>query len=210
MHIYVQRMHLLQMDGSIIFRQPARFTAASAFDKGFSMNDSRLIRLLPPLFGAVAMTALTASASAAPLTTVMRVVNQAGAHVVIEAAQKAALQLNAPCAMAVVDSNGILVAFERFDGIRAGSPDLAIGKAKAAALLQRPTSEIEDKTNQGRIAFVTAGFMALRGGVPLREGNVVVGAVGIAGLNKDNDVKIATDAAAAFASAAQTSVPASR
>jgi len=156
------------------------------------------------------MTALTASASAAPLTTVMRVVNQAGAHVVIEAAQKAALQLNAPCAMAVVDSNGILVAFERFDGIRAGSPDLAIGKAKAAALLQRPTSEIEDKTNQGRIAFVTAGFMALRGGVPLREGNVVVGAVGIAGLNKDNDVKIATDAAAAFASAAQTSVPASR
>jgi uncharacterized protein GlcG (DUF336 family) len=42
--------------------------------------------------------------------------------------------------------------------------------------------------------------MALRGGVPLMSGTEVVGAVGIASLDKDNDVKIAQAAAAAFAS----------
>lgn len=156
------------------------------------------------------MTALTVSASAAPLTAIVRVVNHAGAQMVLQAAQKVAVQLNSPCAMAVVDSSGTLVAFESFDGIRAGSPDLAIGKAKAAALLQRPTSEIEDKTNQGRTAFVTAGFMALRGGVPLHDGNTIVGAIGIAGPNKDNDSKIATDAAAAFVAATQASTSVAR
>lgn len=124
---------------------------------------------------------------------------------ILQAAQKAPPQLDAPCAMAVVDASGTLVAFEGFDGIRAGSPDLAIGKAKAKALLQRPTSEIEDNTNQGRTAFVTAGFVALRGGVPLLDGAAVVGAIGIADLNKDEDVQVAADAAAAFAAAARAS-----
>ena len=41
--------------------------------------------------------------------------------------------------------------------------------------------------------------MTLRGGVPLMAGAEVVGAVGIASLDKDNDVKIAQAAAAAFA-----------
>ena len=156
------------------------------------------------------MGAYLSTASAAQLTNVVSVVNHAGAQLVLQAAQKAALQLDAPCSIAVVDPSGTLVAFESFDGVRAGSPDLAIGKARAAALLQRPTSEIEDKTNQGRTAFVTAGFMALRGGVPLLDGEAVVGAVGIAGLNKDNDVKIATEAAAAFLSAVQAASSTSR
>ena len=55
---------------------------------------------------------------------------------------------------------------------------------------------------RGRTAFVTSGFMSLRGGVPLMAGKQVVGAIGIAGLNKDNDVAIAESAAAAFAAIA--------
>ena len=42
--------------------------------------------------------------------------------------------------------------------------------------------------------------MTLRGGAPLMVGAEVVGAVGVASLDKDNDVKIAQAAAAAFAS----------
>ena len=129
-------------------------------------------------------------------------INLAGAQTALQAATVMATRLHAPCSIAIVDRSGILVAFESLDGVRAGSPDLAIGKARAAALLQRPTSEIEDNTNQGRAAFVTAGFMALRGGVPLRDGKATVGAIGVAGLNKENDVTIAAQAAAAFASAA--------
>lgn len=138
-------------------------------------------------------------AQAAGLTETTRLINQAGAQSVLRAAIEAATRLNAPCAIAIVDRSGILVAFDRMDGVRGEGPDLAIGKARASALLERPTLEIEDSTDQGRTAFVTAGLLTLRGGVPLRDGHQVVGAIGVAGLNKDNDVKIATDAAEAFA-----------
>jgi glc operon protein GlcG len=75
-------------------------------------------------------------------------------------------------------------------------------------LLQRPSAEAEDNVDHGRVAFVTAGLMTLRGGVPLTAGGQVVGAVGVAGLNKDNDVTIAQAAAAAFASLSTTQPPA--
>jgi Haem-degrading len=83
----------------------------------------------------------------------------------------------------VVDPAGNLLAFERMDGVRPASADLAIGKARTAARLQRPTAEIEDNINQGRTAFVTANIAALRGGTPIRLAGEVVGAVGIAGLS---------------------------
>jgi glc operon protein GlcG len=145
------------------------------------------------------MIATPNAANAAVLTETAKIINQAGAQSVLRIATETATRLDAPCAIAIVDRSGVLVAFDRLDGVRAGSPDLAIGKARAAALLERPTSEIEESTNQGRTAFVTTGYLALRGGVPLQEGHQVVGAIGVAGLNKDNDVKIATEAAEAFA-----------
>jgi glc operon protein GlcG len=97
----------------------------------------------------------------------------------------------------VVDRAGDLLAFERMDGVRPASADLAVEKARTAARLQRPTAEIEDNINRGRTAFVTADIMALRGGVPIHVNGEVVGAVGVAGLNKDTDTGIATAAAAA-------------
>src|ERR1019366_1768590 len=75
---------------------------------------------------------------------------------------------DAPSAIAVVDPAGDLLAFQRMDGVRPASADLAIEKARTAARLRRPTAEIEDSINQGRTAFVTANIAALRGGVPLR------------------------------------------
>jgi glc operon protein GlcG len=137
---------------------------------------------------------------AADPTVAEKVISEAGAQQVLIAAEHEAEALHAPCAIAVVDTSGILVAFLKMDGVRAGSPDLAIGKARTSALLQRPTAETESAVNDGRPAFITSGLMTLRGGVPLMAGAEVVGAVGIASRDKDNDVKIAQAAAAAFAS----------
>jgi glc operon protein GlcG len=123
--------------------------------------------------------------------------DQAGAQTVLQAARQSAQQRTAPSAIAVVDRAGDLLAFERMDGVRPASADLAIEKARTAARLQRPTAEIEDNINRGRTAFVTADIMALRGGVPIHVDGEVVGAVGVAGLNKDTDTGIATAAAAA-------------
>ena len=124
--------------------------------------------------------------------------DQAGAQIVLQAAKESAQQRHAPSAIAVADRAGDLLAFQRMDGVRPASADLAIEKARTAARLQRPTAEIEDNINQGRTAFVTANIAALRGGMPIRVNGEVVGAVGIAGLSKETDLDIANSAAAAL------------
>jgi glc operon protein GlcG len=126
------------------------------------------------------------------------VLDQAGAQTVLRAARESAQQRNAPSAIAVVDPAGDLLAFQRMDGVRPASVDLAIGKARTAARLRRPTAEIEDSINQGRTALTTANIPALRGGVPIRVSGEVVGAVGVAGLSKESDTGIATIAAEAL------------
>jgi glc operon protein GlcG len=127
---------------------------------------------------------------------------QAGAQAVLQAAKQSAQRREAPSAIAV-DRAGDLLAFERMDGVRAASADLAIGKARTAARLQRPTEETEDSINQGRTAFVTADIMALRGGVPVLVNGEVVGAVGVAGMSKETDTEIATAASAALGRSSQ-------
>ena len=132
------------------------------------------------------------------------VLDQAGAQTVLQAARKSAQQRNAPSAIAVVDPAGDLLAFQRMDGVRPASADLAIEKARTAARLRRPTAEIEDSINQGRTAFITANIAALRGGAPIRVSGEVVGAVGVAGLSKETDTEIANTAAEALSSSPKT------
>src|ERR1700745_3260924 len=131
-------------------------------------------------------------------TTNVMTLDQGGAQTVLQAARESAQQRNAPSAIAVVDRAGDLLAFLRMDGVRPASAELAIQKAQKAARLQRPTAEVEDNIDQGRTAFVTAGIMALRGGVPVRVDGEVVGAVGVAGLSKETDTEIANTAAGAL------------
>src|SRR3979409_1506285 len=136
--------------------------------------------------------------SAGAHTTHGMVLNQAGAQTVLQAAKESAQQHNAPSAIAVVDPAGDLLAFQRMNGVRPASADLAIEKARTAARLQRSTAEIEDNINQGRTAFVTAGILVLRGGMPIRVNGAVVGAVGVAGLSKETDAELANAAAASL------------
>ena len=146
----------------------------------------------------VAVLAAVSCLSVEAQTINVTTLDQAGAQIVLQAAKESAQQRHAPSAIAVVDAAGDLLAFQRMDGVRAASADLAIGKARTAARLQRPTAEIEDNINRGRTAFVTAGIAALRGGVPIRVNGEVVGAVGVAGLSMENDTGIANTAAAAL------------
>jgi glc operon protein GlcG len=136
-------------------------------------------------------------------TVSVTVLDQVGAQTVLQSASETARQRNAPSAIAVVDPAGDLLAFQRMDGVRPASADLAIQKARTAARLRRPTAEIEDSINQGRTAFITAEIMALRGGMPVLMDGKVVGAVGVAGSNKEIDAEIARTAAAALSSSSK-------
>ena len=152
---------------------------------------------------AIAAFAAVLSLSAEAQTVSVMVLDQAGAQTVLQAAKESAQERNAPSAIAVVDPAGDLLAFERMDGVRPASADLAIQKARTAARLQRSTAEIEDNIDQGRTAFVTAEIMALRGGMPVQVNGQTVGAVGVAGLSKEHDTEIASTAAAALSLSAK-------
>jgi glc operon protein GlcG len=92
----------------------------------------------------VAVLATVSCLSAVAHTINVTTLDQAGAQMVLQAAKASAQQRHAPSAIAVVDPAGDLLAFERMDSVRPASADLAIGKARTAARLQRPTAEIED------------------------------------------------------------------
>ena len=153
-----------------------------------------------PAVVALALVASAAPAMAQPAsyTRPTLALTQAGAEAALRSAEQLASQSGDPAAIAVVNTDGRLLAFLSMDGVRPGSADLAIGKARAAALMQRPTEELESNVAGGRVALATSGLTALRGGAPLKVNGVFVGAIGVAGTRKEDDAKTAAAVSASF------------
>ena len=120
-----------------------------------------------------------------------------GARSVLHAAEQKAQQLTAPSSLAVVNPSGDLILFEQMQGARPIGIELAIGKARSAALFQESTQALEAMINTGRPAAITAERLQMQGGIPIQIGGAVVGAVGVSGFDKAKDVEIAETAAAA-------------
>jgi glc operon protein GlcG len=114
----------------------------------------------------------------------------------LSAANQIARQGNWAISVAVVDPAGMLVAFTRHDHAIGISPDVAIGKARTAALLQAPSGLFESFINQGQPSFLaTPGTTPLEGGIPLHWQHQVIGAIGVSGAHGPNDTHIAQQAA---------------
>jgi glc operon protein GlcG len=95
-------------------------------------------------------------------------------------------------AVAVVDTHGGLVYFERMEDTQYASNDIAIGKAKAAATYRRPTRAFADVINKGGPAVATLpGVFASPGGVPVFVDGKITGAVGVSGVTGDQDEQCA-------------------
>lgn len=125
-----------------------------------------------------------------------------GAKQVLAAAEAFAKANGAPGgAIAVVDDGGHLLAFARLDGTFTGSPNISIGKARTAALFKKPTKDFEDIINKGRFTMTALpDFTPLQGGVPIKVGDQVVGAIGVSGAKSaQQDEEVALAGAAALA-----------
>ncbi len=85
--------------------------------------------------------------------------------------------------IAVVDSGGNLVAFERMDGAQLASIAIAEHKARAAVTFRRETKAFENAIQLNGNAYVTTldGVIASRGGIPLVQEGKLVGAIGCSG-----------------------------
>jgi glc operon protein GlcG len=84
--------------------------------------------------------------------------------------------------VAVVDSGGNLVAFQRMDGAQIASIAISEHKARAAATFRRETKVFEGGIQAGNNYLITLdGVIGSRGGIPLLEGGKLIGAIGCSG-----------------------------
>jgi glc operon protein GlcG len=126
-------------------------------------------------------------------------IDVATAKKMVAAAEAAAIAANAIVSIAVVDSNGDLVYFERMDGAPGRAVTSAQGKARAAMLFGRPTKEVQDAMTAGKPISVTitnpAGaaidLTPAQGGLPLMKDGKAVAAIGVGGSAPANDEKFA-------------------
>jgi uncharacterized protein GlcG (DUF336 family)/mannose-6-phosphate isomerase-like protein (cupin superfamily) len=125
-----------------------------------------------------------------------------GAQRAIAAAVAQAHRNKAGGVIAVVDDGGNLMALERVDGTFAAGANISIGKARTAALFQKPTRVFEEIIGKGRTAMVALNdFTPLQGGVPITVDGQIVGAVGVSGAaSAQQDEELAMVAAAAVSS----------
>jgi uncharacterized protein GlcG (DUF336 family) len=120
-------------------------------------------------------------------------------HKAMAAARAEAERNKWSVAIAIVDDGGYLLHFDRMDGVGALSAEVAIGKARTAAMTKRPSKFFEDRVKE-RPAFANfpAGTL-IQGGLPIMVGNECVGAVGVSGVASEDDEKIAKAGVTALA-----------
>src|ERR671933_871214 len=120
-----------------------------------------------------------------------RIIDDAGADAVVAAAEAYANERGSRVVIAIVDPSGELIALRRTAGAQIASSRVAVDKARTAAIFVRPSREIEEQVSKGRLgALALPGASALTGGVPLKVGDEVVGAIGTSGETPDEDEAI--------------------
>jgi uncharacterized protein GlcG (DUF336 family) len=135
---------------------------------------------------------------------IRRVIEEQGAEVVLDAAERSAREQGLRVVMAVVDPWGELVALRRTEGAQIASSRVAVDKARTAAIFVRPSREMEEQVTNGRLgALALHGASCLTGGIPLKVGDEVVGAIGTSGETPDEDESVSIAGAAADFSTAE-------
>lgn len=116
----------------------------------------------------------------------------AAAKKIAAVAEADAKAKNARVVIAVVDDGGNLFVLQRLDDTQVASVEVAIGKARTAAIFRRPSRDFEEQVKNGRVAALALpGATALQGGVPISFENKVIGAIGVSGETPAQDEEIA-------------------
>lgn len=117
----------------------------------------------------------------------------------VAACEREAVRIGCPMAIALVDAAGELIRFLRMDGTLPASTELAQGKAWSAAALRMGTDVLGRLAQPGAELFGIGESLGGRlvlfgGGLPLRLGGAVAGAVGVSGGSVGQDMQVASRA----------------
>src|SRR6516165_1355962 len=117
-----------------------------------------------------------------------RILDESGVGAVLDAAEQYAIENSHRVVIVVVERSGELVGLRRTPGAQIASSRVAVDKARTAAKFIRPSRELEQQVSSGRLgALALHGARALTGGIPLKVGDEVVGAIGTSGETPDED-----------------------
>jgi glc operon protein GlcG len=133
-----------------------------------------------------------------PITRTRRLLQTAAVDAAMTAAEKVAAEHGHRVVIAIVDADGHVLQLRRTEGAQVASSQVAIDKARTAAIFVRPSRHLEAQVSSGRLgALALHGAAALTGGVPLVVEGEVVGAIGTSGETPDEDEAVSLAGAGA-------------
>jgi uncharacterized protein GlcG (DUF336 family) len=130
------------------------------------------------------------------------------ANVLIAGARAKATEIGVQMCIAVTDESGNLIAFERMNGGKITSINLAIDKSYTATGIQKSTQALGEANQPGMpahgIASTLGGRMvAVAGGLPVHMDGVVVGGIGVSSGSPAQDHEVAQSGLDAFSNSQQ-------
>lgn len=151
----------------------------------------------------------THGAAAEPLFSSCRIrdhqmsISQEQAETAIAAAVREAIAISVPMNIAVYDDGANIKSFQRMDGAFLGSADIAMNKARTAALFGYNTEALYEFVKPGGTSpgfdQTNGGLIVFAGGIPVRDAaGRLIGAVGVSGGAVDQDFRVAQAAVAAI------------
>lgn len=124
-----------------------------------------------------------------------------GSRAVLDAAIAEARRIGAPMCISVVDLGGNLLTFARMDGSKALSVISATNKAVTAAMSAAPTGGAHADVELQVSMASDLRWTNLVGGLPIKVGGHVVGAIGSGSGTGPQDLQVSRAGAAAIAGA---------
>jgi uncharacterized protein GlcG (DUF336 family) len=121
-------------------------------------------------------------------------INLEQARKALAAGQAEARKNNWPVAIAILDTAGNLVAYEKMDNTQTASIQVAIDKGKSAAIYRRPTKVFEDIVAKGGAGLRVMNLRdasVVEGGLPIVMDGRIIGGIGVSGVNADQDGMVA-------------------
>lgn len=129
------------------------------------------------------------------LSTTRKTITTETAERLVKAAEQAAKDIGVPMVIAITDESGVLKAFSRMDGAALLSVEIAQDKAYTAVSFGIPTHGWFDfiKNDPPLLHGIvkTPRLVVFGGGYPLKDGDAVIGGIGVSGGHYDQDMKVA-------------------
>ena len=103
----------------------------------------------------------------------------------LDKAKAKAIEIGIPMNIAILDTAGHLKAFLRMDNAFIGSIDIAVKKAKTAMLFRMSSEQVGEflkpETGAYGMEFSNGGLMGFAGGLPIKNGEEIIGYIGVSG-----------------------------